>query len=257
MRGNANCGILTPRDSTMETVLDQPNIERIAGIGTALVPQSPREIEGASPLKSRKHERFCWLMAQLRPKADAYRQCGFKSCSDHDANGNAARLLRRADVQERIAYLSRQEEDILQAKRRRIEEALWLMHEVNPADLWETVEGPVLHKSGDKKGEPVLGDDGQPLTYKYQRPKMLSDLPEDVQRAVESVSVSENGWAIPKTYSRLQVNGELRKLLGIGTVTRDDGELSRLSDAELVAELSRQAKELGVEIDLSYRFSGA
>ena len=32
-----------------------------------------------------------------------------------------------------------------------------------------------------------------------------------------------------------------------------DGELSRLSDAELVAELARQAKELGVEIDLSYR----
>jgi hypothetical protein len=51
---------------------------------------------------------------------------------------------------------------------------------------------------------------------------------------------------------------ELRKLLGIGVVTGagGDGEVVRLSDAELIAQLSNQARELGIEIDLSYRLGG-
>jgi hypothetical protein len=211
------------------------------------------KIPGSNPLRKPEYERFCRLRALLRPKADAYRQSGLKSKSDHDAAGNASRLERRQDVTERIAYLTRQEDEILQLKRARIEEFLWGAHEFNIADLWETVEGTRLHKSGDKKGQPILDEDGNPETYKYQRPKLFSDLPEEIQRMVESCSVDESGRVIPKAYSKMQANQELRKLLGIGTVTRDDGELSRLSDAELISELSRQARELGVEIDLNYR----
>jgi hypothetical protein len=33
-----------------------------------------------------------------------------------------------------------------------------------------------------------------------------------------------------------------------------DSEISRMSDAELVSELAKQANELGVQIDLSYKF---
>ena len=42
-------------------------------------------------------------------------------------------------------------------------------------------------------------------------------------------------------------------MLNIG---RYDGrqDVSRLSDAELVAQLADQAKQLGIEIDLNYRF---
>ena len=81
-------------------------------------------------------------------------------------------------------------------------------------------------------------------------------MPEDVQRAVEAITINEAGFVVPKPYSKLQANVELRKMLGIGVVTRDDGDMSRLSDAELIAQLANQARELGVEIDLNYRFGG-
>ena len=187
----------------------------------------------------------------MRPKADAYRQAGYKSGSDHDAAGNASRLLRRQDVQDRIAYWTRQEEEILQAKRRRLEELLWTIHESNVADMWTMVEVPAY----DRQGKAILDGEGNPTTKMVQRPKNIHDMPEDVQRSIEVVTINESGFVVPKPYSKLQANQELRKLLGIGTPTRDDGELSRLSDAELVAQLAAQARELGVEIDLSYRFS--
>jgi hypothetical protein len=44
-------------------------------------------------------------------------------------------------------------------------------------------------------------------------------------------------------------------LLNIGRPEeRTTTDLSRLSDAELVAQLADQAKQLGIEIDLNYRF---
>jgi hypothetical protein len=128
---------------------------------------------------------------------------------------------------------------------------LWLIHEANVADMWEMVQVPKL----DKQGKEILGEDGEPLMKWVQRPKKIGEMPEDVQRAVEAITINEAGFVIPKPYSKLQANMELRKLLGIGSIAREDGEL-RLSDAELVAELARQARELGIEIDLSYRFNG-
>ncbi len=219
----------------------------------SLVPaesQSPVAI-GANPLRKRQHERFCWLLAQMRPKADAYRQAGFRSVSHHSANANAARLLTRRDIQDRIGYLTRQEEEILQSKRARIEELLWMIHESNVADLWETYEDT----KKDKAGNPIMVD-GEPVLVKKQRPKLLSDLPDDVQRIVESCGIDEHGRVIPKAYSKLQANAELRKLLNIGTVAREDGELSRMTDDQLLGELNRQAKELGINIELNYRMAG-
>src|ERR1700684_661692 len=98
--------------------------------------ESPVKIPGSSPLRKPEHERFCRLRAVLRPKGDAYRQAGLKATTDHAACGNASRLERRQDVADRIGYLSRQEDEILQAKRQRIEEFLWTVHESNVADLW-------------------------------------------------------------------------------------------------------------------------
>jgi hypothetical protein len=42
-------------------------------------------------------------------------------------------------------------------------------------------------------------------------------------------------------------------MLNIGRPEDRATDLSRLSDAELVAQLAEQAKELGIEIDLNYR----
>lgn len=222
-------------------------------IGLAVVEPRSLEIPGAKPLRKPEHERFCRLRAQLRPKADAYRQAGLVSKSDHDAAGNASRLERRQDVANRIAYLSRQEDEILQAKRQRIEEFLWTVHEVDIGEMWEMIEV----ERTDRKGNVIKDADGNPLMKSVQRPKPIENMPDDVRRAVEAITINDAGYVVPKPYSKMQANQELRKLLNIGTITRDEGELSRLSDAELVAELARQAKELGVEIDLSYRFGVA
>jgi len=226
----------------------------MSGLGTestdlsAPAHRSDIALSGSRPLRSSKHERYCWLRAQMRPKANAYRGAGFSSMSDHDAGANGSRLERRSDVADRIAYLCRQEEELLQAKRARIEELLWMIHESNVADLWETYEDEKRDKSGNR----VLVN-GEPVIVKKQRPKLLSDLPNDVQRVVESCGIDEHGRVIPKAYSKMQANQELRKLLNIGTVQREEGELSRMSDDQLIGELKRQANELGINIDLNYR----
>jgi hypothetical protein len=40
-----------------------------------------------------------------------------------------------------------------------------------------------------------------------------------------------------------------------GQKERDIDNVSKLSDAELIQQLADQAKELGIEIDLNYRFA--
>jgi len=91
---------------------------------------------------------------------------------------------------------------------------------------------------------------------KITRPKMLQDIPEEMKQYVESVYIDGHGRACPKFYSAEKANAELRKFLSIGQPTRQEGDLNRLSDAELVARLKQMAKELGIEIDLSYGLRG-
>jgi hypothetical protein len=45
-------------------------------------------------------------------------------------------------------------------------------------------------------------------------------------------------------------------MLHIGTRKEQEADdVSRLSDAELIQQLADQAKQLGIEIDLNYRFA--
>lgn len=215
-------------------------------------PEAPA-VPGSQRLRTLAHETYARLRAQMRPKADAYRRA-FETKDDyeeHAARGNASRLERRRDVADRITFLTRQSDDVLEAKRARLEEMLWLIHEANVADLWDCEE----HVLRNKKGDAVCDETGKPITVTRQRLKLLADLPEEVQRTIESISVDDKGRLTAKMYSKLTANAELRKLLGIGAPVRgEDGEVLRLSDAELVTQLAKQAQELGISIDLSYRF---
>ena len=92
------------------------------------------------------------------------------------------------------------------------------------------------------------------LKVKKERPRLLSDLPPEIARLIEDVTIDSKGRLIPKLYSKLQASKELRAMLNIGRPEERATDLSRLSDAELVAQLKAQAQELGVEIDLNYRF---
>jgi Terminase small subunit len=190
---------------------------------------------GSRPLKNTKYEKYCRLRASAQPRIPAYREAGWHSEKDDVAYANACRLERRPGVRERIEYLSRQAEELIPEKRRRIEETLWAIHEADIGDYFETID-----------------IDGKTI----ERPKRLSDLPPEISKNIEKIAISANGRLVPQLYSKLAASQELRKMLNIGgQKDRPETDGSRLSDAELVRQLADQAKQLGVEIDLSYSFA--
>src|SRR6516164_8528953 len=50
------------------------------------------------------------------------------------------RSQRRQEIRDRIAYLTRQAEELIAEKRQRIEERLWAIHEADVADYFETYQ---------------------------------------------------------------------------------------------------------------------
>jgi hypothetical protein len=49
------------------------------------------------------------------------------------------------------------------------------------------------------------------LTVKEQRPRLLSDLPPDLRKAIEHVQLDAKGNVVPQLYSKLQANQELQQ----------------------------------------------
>jgi hypothetical protein len=205
---------------------------------------------GSRALKNAKYEKYCRLRASALPRIRAYREVGWGSREDDVAYINACRLERRPEIQDRIGYLTRQEEDLVVEKRRRIEEQLWAIHEANIQDLFEICEQP----KATKDGEIETDQNGQMRLERKERPRLISDLAPEVAQLIEDVTVDSKGRAIPKLYSKLQASRELRAMLNIGRPERVS-DISRLSDAELIAQLSDTAKELGIEISLNYSFA--
>ncbi len=204
---------------------------------------------GSRSLKNAKYEKYCRLRASAQPRTPAYREAGWHSKKDDVAYANACRLERRPGVRERIEYLSHQDEELVAEKRRRIEETLWAIHEANIGDLWETYEAAKVGKDGKAETDEA----GNMLTVKKERPRLISELSPDIAKLIEDVTVDSKGRAIPKLYSKMQASKELRAMLNIGR-PEHESDVTRLSDAELIQQLSDQAKELGNHIDLNYRF---
>jgi hypothetical protein len=206
--------------------------------------------DGSKPLKNNLHERYARLRAAALPRIVALRKAGNTAKNDHVADANSFRLERKPGVRARIEYLTHQAEQRIAEKRAALEEQLWAIHEADIGDFFETV---VVAKS-DKDGQLETNETGKMLTVKKQRPRLLSDLPPDLRKAIEQVQVDARGNVVPQLYSKLQANAELRKMLNIG---RNDerNDVSRLSDAELIAQLSDTAKELGIEMNLNYSFA--
>jgi hypothetical protein len=232
---------------------DTQNLPAVVEEPTRSLPVEP----GSRPLRTPAHERYARARALLRPKIEAYRYAFEKEESADDTRmtvhcmrGNASRLERRRAVAERIAYLCRQDVENLAEKRRRLEERLWLIHEFDIGDLYETVE----REKRDKKGRLVVDQNGKPVMVRYQQIRHAADIPPDIRQAIQEFGETETGRLVVKSYSKMQANIELRRLLGIGaTVRTDDDDMGRLSDQELLNTLAQQARELGIEVDLTYR----
>ena len=190
--------------------------------------------DGSKPLKNNLHERYARLRAAAMPRIVAFRKAGNTAKNDHVADANSFRLERKPGVRERIEYLARQAEERIAEKRRRLEEMLWAIHEADIGDYFETHE-----------------IDGNTI----ERLKRLADLPAEIRKSIEKITLDGRGRLVPQLYSKLAASQELRKMLNIGgQKDRPETDGSRLSDAELIQQLADQAKQLGIEIDLNYRF---
>ena len=205
---------------------------------------------GSRALKNAKYEKYCRLRAAAQPRIRAYREVGWKTANDDDAYSNACRLERRSEIRDRISYLSRQEEELIVAKRQRIEAQLWAIAEANLQDFFEPHE--VIAR--DHTGQPTHDENGGLLVETRVRPKLLTDLSPELAALIEDVVIDSKGRAIPRLYSKLQANKELRVMLNI-SAKETPKDITQLSDQELIATLAQQARELGIEIDLNYRFA--
>jgi hypothetical protein len=208
--------------------------------------------DGSKPLKNNLHERYARFRAAALPRIVAFRKAGNTAKTDHVADANSFRLERKPGVRERIEYLARQAQERIAEKRAALEEQLWAMLEADIGDFWEAHEVGKTNEDGKLETD----QDGKMLTVRKQRAKLINDLPPEFRKLIEDVTVDRNGNVIPKLYSKLQANAELRKTLNVGgQKERPETDVSRLSDAELIQQLTDQAKQLGIEIDLNYRFA--
>jgi hypothetical protein len=205
---------------------------------------------GSKPLKQSKWERYARYRAQALPRIVAFRKLGNYAANDKIAHNNASRLEKRPGVRDRINYLTKQAEERIIEKRARIEERLWAIHEANIQDLFETYEAV----KRDHTGQPERTDEGALSTETRVRPKLLTDLSPETAKLIEQVTEDSRGRLVPKLYSKLQANKELRAMLNLGAKS-EAPDVTKLSDAELIQQLADQAKELGIEIDLNYSFA--
>ncbi len=163
-----------------------------------------------TPLDNAKHEHFCQLVANGESATQAYVLAGY---SEQGAAASASRLLKKAEICERLAFLrSLKEEQHAEATRAVIERHA-LTKEWVIAQLMENVAMA-------KQAEPVLDRQGN-FTGEYQQ-----NLPA-ANRALELLG-SEIGMFIKKA--------EVGK----------PGEFAELSDAELERQRIELEKELGI-----------
>jgi hypothetical protein len=144
----------------------------------------------------------------------------------------------------------KQAEDRVVEKRSRIEGFLWSVHEARLTDYFESYEAV----KRDFTGQPEHDDKGALSTETRARPKLLTSLPPELAALIEDIVIDSKGRAVPKLYSKLQANKELRAMLNISAKS-EAPDVTKLSDSELIAQLADQAKQLGIQIDLNYRFA--
>ena len=191
------------------------------------------------------------------PRIVAFRKLGNYAANDKIAHNNASRLERRPGVKDRINYLTKQAEERIIEKRQRIEEKLWSIHEANIQDFFTTKDD--LNPTESSNSAEIANNPNQRKVAVSPRarvvPRPLTELDPETAKLIEDVTVDSKGRLIPKLYSKLQANKELRAMLNI-SAKQSAPDVTQLSDSELIAQLAEQARELGISIDLKlYTFA--
>jgi hypothetical protein len=128
------------------------------------------------------------------------------------------------------------------------EEFLWDGLLADRADFYETVETPIT----DRNGNPVLKRSVEPHTKIVTQLKPLEKLPDQQRRLIEAITYTESGKPNLKLVSKEYCHRELRKMLGgDAEAAQRTNDFSEYSDTELIAEISRLANELQLNMTLT------
>jgi hypothetical protein len=161
----------------------------------------------AFPLRIWRQERVAQLRSLGLPSLEAVREAGYANMSAE----NARKLANKRHVLARVAYLRKQDAEVLAERRDIVAERQWLWHDFDIGDYYEDAEEPRF----DKDGHLLIGPDGKPVMRHFQRLKPLSALTREQRLAIESLTYTENGKPNLKLHSKMQANIELRKIYGI------------------------------------------
>lgn len=198
-------------------------------------------VPGSEPLANAKWELYARERALCCSRMVAYRNAGFESEDDHAARGNAGKLERKRAITDRIAWLCRQDEDVLRAKRQRIEEFKWSVKNADIGSYYVMVELPILNK----EGNPVLDDEGKQCVRIVQNLKPFSDMTAEQRSIIQSLKYTDSGRPSLEFYSKQWAVTELGKMLGSNTPTIGD-EFADMSLDELKEVAAREAIALGL-----------
>ena len=192
----------------------------------------PEPEAGSLPLTVRKEELYARARSLNHTPNEAARLAGY--AAEHR---NGPKVEKRRRVQARIAWLMRQPEEVLNIAREELAAFLWRVHRRRVTDFYETVEEPILDKEGNDTGE----------VKRRQRMRPFSDLTPEQETCVEGVRYTEGGPAL-SLYSAMQANVELRKLYGIGAVTKGEDDRSQMSLEALTGRIAETLRAVGLGI---------
>ena len=145
------------------------------------------------PLKHSKYEIFARQRALNQSPLIAGQIAGL----NYDRR-NLFRIENKPVVAARIAWLSRQDEEALREKRKRLEEALWVGLYADRADFYETVETPIT----DRNGHAVLKRNGEPYTKMVIQLKPLDKLTPRLRCLIEFDHLHRKREAEPQAHQQ-------------------------------------------------------
>jgi hypothetical protein len=111
---------LSRRDHALDAFLRWPVSQ--ACPGRFSLSTSIRRSNGSKTLSNPRHERYCGCVRNCFRNSMRSATQDLPRKPIHTAYSNVYRLEKRKDVQDRIAYFCRQDEEVLQETRKRIEE---------------------------------------------------------------------------------------------------------------------------------------
>lgn len=183
---------------------------------------------GSIPLNNFSHELYARERALGQPITHAAQRAGLGK-----RTGAGSKIEAAEDVRARIAWLAREDDEIVREKRRRLEERQWLIHDCDIATFFEDVE----EVENDDNGNPKLDPDGNRIIRKRQRLKHFSEIPAELRMCIEGLTYTEKGRPNLKVYSKQDASRELRKLLGLDAPTKS--ELTGADGGPIIQTITR------------------